>query len=85
MESSKHEFVPRVEIEPVNPKYETRPYIEGSFFLFSGLIRTVYKKEMIGCDGYNEVWICARCGQSAGHSDHDLVVELTKVNTSEVV
>jgi len=54
-----HEWRPSVEIKPINPVYETRMDISG----FLGFIGTQYKKEMTKCDGYEEVWTCAKCGR----------------------
>ena len=55
-----HEYRAKVEIKAVNPVYETRMYISG----FLGFIGTTYKKEMIKCDGYEEIWICSVCGRN---------------------
>lgn len=59
-QSLHHEWRPNVEIRPVNPVYETRMYISG----FLGFVGTEYKKEMVSCDGHEEIWTCTVCGKS---------------------
>ena len=54
-----HQWRPVVNIEPINPVYENRMYVSG--FLF--FIGTQYKKEMVSCDGYKEIWTCCVCGR----------------------
>lgn len=54
-----HEWRPRVELEAINPVYETRMYISG----FLGFIGTTYKKELVKHDGLKEIWTCEDCGR----------------------
>lgn len=55
-----HEFRPQVSIEPVNPKYELKPFVSGWFLGFN----TEYKKVLISHDGLKEVWTCVTCGRT---------------------
>lgn len=77
--SNKHQFIPSVKLEPVNPKYEVRPYVQGTFFLCFGGINTVYKKELVSYDRLEEIWYCTTCGQDETDPVHDLVVKLDRV------
>lgn len=64
--SNHHEFRPKLEIKAKNPVYENRMYVSG----FLGFISTTYKKEMISCDGDEEIWTCAFCGEPHEHECH---------------
>jgi len=69
-----HEFIPKLEIKAINPVYENRMYVTG----FLGFVSTTYKKEMVSCDGYDEVWTCAICGEpleSEFHKEEILLVD----------
>ena len=78
--STNHQFRPAVRVEPINPKYETRKYITGGFFLFFGSVQTEYKNEMVSCDGYKEIWYCAKCGENEEHKNHNLLVKADSFN-----
>jgi len=75
--SNHHEFRPKVEIKAKNPVYQDRMYING----FLGFISTTYKKEMISCDGYEEIWTCAFCEQPFEHEYHSpRVIRTDRIN-----
>ena len=78
--TNKHQYIPAVRIEPINPKYETRPYITGGFFFFFGGVNTEYRKEMVSCDGHREIWYCKRCGEIERHKNHNLLVKADSFN-----
>ena len=61
-----HQYVRCVDIQPKNPVYKERMYVNG----FLGFISTTYKNELISHDGYIEKEYCGVCGKdelSAGH------------------
>ena len=58
-QSIHHEWIPKVEIEAINPVYEYRQYISG----FLGFVGTEYKKEMVSNEGFKEIWTCLKCGE----------------------
>ena len=62
--------------KPINPVYKERMYISGWLFGFN----TEYKKELVSCDGYEDVWTCAICGRLAEDSIHDdIILESNKL------
>lgn len=72
-----HKYVPTVETTPINPVYEDRMYVTG--WLFS--IETVYKKEMISCDGFKEVWKCSICGGDINDELHkEQIMRVDRIN-----
>jgi len=75
-----HEFEISFKLEPINPKYETRQYVSGGFFLGCGSINTEYKDVLISHDGLKKIEICAKCGFGREDKIHDLIIRADRFN-----
>lgn len=72
-----HAYRLNLKLEPINPVYENRMYVSGWLFGIS----TEYKKDMVSCDGYKEVWTCSICGGELDDELHkDEVIKVDSFN-----